>query len=318
VTHKGKQTPLPITDPGDVAGAWDSFRALVDRAILESKPTGRPEPLAALVPEYLESISHRVLERTRIGYESYLRTFVARFGSVQAGQLDAATVEKDATARGWSDTNRANYLWTVQAFIRWAGRKDFGLARPAKESRGAESLVPLELHARVLRETTGDFHQLIRFLWCVGCRPMEGAGLTAEVVDWASGTVTLKAHKMKRKGRGRILYLSTEALAILREQADRHKTGALFRGMYGKPLTLKAIVTRFLRVSEKVGESITAYRYRHTWATRALTAGIADVEVAAMLGHSSTRMLHQHYSHLTANARLLRASAEKLVGQGPA
>lgn len=314
MTFQGKQTPLPVTDPADEMGAWAAFKALVTQAVAEAKPTGRPEPLAALVRDYLDAIRHRTTDHTRAGYESYLRTFAARFGGVQAGQLDPAAVENDAAGRNWSDSNRANYLWAVQAFVRWAGRKDFSLSRPAKESRGAEVVVSPELHARVLRETTGDFHQLIRFMWAVGCRPMEGARLTAEAVDWASGTVTLKAHKMRRKGKNRILYLSTEALLILREQADKYQAGPLFRGMRGRQLSLQAVVTRFIRLSEKVGATVTSYHYRHTWATRALSAGIPDTHVAAMLGHSSTRMIHSVYSHVSANARLLREQAELLSG----
>lgn len=315
VTHNGKQHPLPVTDERDEAGAWDAFRSLVDRAVKASLVTpGRSEPVAVLVPEWLGSLAHKTSPRTRRGYESYLRAFLARFGDSCIGQLDPGTVEKDAAGRGWSDSNRNNYLWAVQAFVRWAGRRDFALTRPPKESRGAEAVISPELHAKILRETTGDFHQLLRLLWAVGCRPMEGARLTADAIEWASGTAVLKDHKMKRKGKRRILYLSTEALAVLREQFDRYGSGPLFRGLQGRPLTLQAIVTRMLRVSAKVGESVTAYRYRHTWATRALAAGVPDTYVAAMLGHSSTRMVYEHYGHLSHQAGLLREAAERLAG----
>ena len=316
VTFNGKQTPLPITDPNDQAGAWDAFRAMVSQAVKDATDgsVGRPEPVAELVRPYLDSIAHKITPRTRRGYESYLRHFLARFGNSAAGQIDPATVEKGAAGERWSDSNRANYLWAVQAFVRWAGRKDFTLTRPAKDSRGAEAVVSPALHARVLRETTGDFHQYIRFLWATGCRPMEAARLTVEVVDWATGTVTLKQHKTKHKGKRRILYLSSEALAVLREQAERHKTGNLFRGLRGRPFSLQAVVSRFCRLSDKLGEPVCAYNYRHTFGTRALAAGLPDTHVAALMGHTSTRMIHQHYSHIHADARLLREAAEKLAG----
>lgn len=119
------------------------------------------------------------------------------------------------------------------------------------------------------------------------------AGLTAEAVDWASGTATLKRHKARKKGKKRVLFLPQEALALLRRQAEWHGgSGPLFRGQGGKGLSRQAIVTRFLRVSEKVGRTVTAYQYRHTWATRALAAGIPDTHVAALLGHASTAMVH--------------------------
>lgn len=315
VTINGKQIPLPVTDPSDEAGAWDAFRALVSKAVKEGA-AGRPEPVAELVKPYLDAVAHKINPRTRQTYESYLRHFVARFGNSASGQIDPGIVEKSATEQGWSDSNRANYLWAVQAFLRWCGRKDFALSRPAKESRGAEAVVTEADQADILREARGDFHDYCRFLWTTGARPMEAARLTAESVDWTTGTATLKQHKTKKKGKARILYLNSEALAILRRQAERHKgTGPLFRGQGGRQLSLQAVVTRFLRVSEKIGRPVSAYMYRHSWATRALAAGISDAHVAALLGHTSTRMLHAHYSHLTANARLLRETAERLVGQ---
>ena len=53
----------------------------------------------------------------------------------------------------------------------------------------------------------------------------------------------------------------------------------------------------------------TAYGYRHGYATEALAKGLPDAQVAALLGHSSTAMLHKHYSQLTAQAGVLRQAA---------
>jgi hypothetical protein len=194
VTYKKKQHNLHVEDETDEAAAWDAFRALVSKLNGTGQPvaTVRSEPCAALVAEYLEAIAHKVVPRTKKGYESYLRRFVARFGNVQPALVDAATVEKDPAGENWSDSNRANYLWGVQAFVRWCGVTTFRLNRPAKESRGAEAVISEDTHRLVLREATGDFHELCRFWHAVGCRPMEGARLTAEGVDWASGTATLK------------------------------------------------------------------------------------------------------------------------------
>jgi len=143
---------------------------------------------------------------------------------------------------------------------------------------------------------------------------MEAAQITAEMIDWPSGTVTLKQHKMRHKHKRRILYLSSEALAILQGQVDRYHSGPLFRGQNGKQITLRAIVGRFLRISEKVGRTVTSYGYRHTWATRALSAGLPETHVAALMGHSSTTQLHRNYSHVSSNARLLRETVERMVG----
>ena len=139
--------------------------------------------------------------------------------------------------------------------------------------------------------------------------------LTAPAVDVESGTITLKKHKTRHKGKTRILYLCKEAIEILADQRAKYAgEGFLFRGLRGKPLSLQAMTMRFQRISEKVGRTVTSYMYRHTWATRALSAGIPDTQVAAMLGHSSTAMIHKHYSHVSENARLLKGVAEKVAG----
>jgi hypothetical protein len=41
---------------------------------------------------------------------------------------------------------------------------------------------------------------------------------------------------------------------------------------------------------------------------------LSDAVVAALAGHADTRVIHQHYSHLTDNAKLLRQAANKAVG----
>jgi len=72
---------------------------------------------------------------------------------------------------------------------------------------------------------------------------------------------------------------------------------------------------RFERLSEKVGRKVCSYDFRHTWATRALKAGVPAAHVAAMLGHSSTAMVFKHYGHLGEEVELLRGHADRLSGR---
>ena len=54
------------------------------------------------------------------------------------------------------------------------------------------------------------------------------------------------------------------------------------------------------------------YGYRHAFATAALSAGVPDAQVAALLGHSSTTMLHRYYSHLCGQVRVLKEALARV------
>lgn len=312
VTHNGDKKPLGVFGANNEAAAWAAFQKLLENTV-EIKPKARSEPLASILPDYLSALGARATAKTLRDYSVHLRSFIAPFGNRAANEIDGKSLELHASKKGWSDSYQNNWLWTVQAFIRWAGRPDFSVRRPAKESRGAKALISEDTQRLILRETKGDFHELCRLLWMTGCRPMEAASITAEMVDWTSGTITLKKHKTKHKGKRRIIYLSPDALTLLKTQSLLYDgKGPLFRGIGGEPFSIHAIVTRMIRVSKRIGRSVTAYGYRHSFATRALAIGTPDTHVAALLGHTSTTMIHAHYSHLTEDSRLLRDAAARI------
>lgn len=324
-TVNDEQVPLGVFGPENERAAWLAFQALLQSFRPGERPPDRPVPAppppmlaAAAVAEYLASREGEVDPGTLKGYRGYLRSFVARFGTEPIQSLDPKVIARDAADRpGWSDSTRRNYLATVELVLKWAGRPTV-FDKPARDSAGASSVVTEDVYRQVLAGCrTKDFKALVRFLWHTGCRPSEGAGLTVPQVDFGSGTCRLKKHKTRKATKGdKLLYLSADALAVLREQCDRHKAGNLFRGKKGVPFSRHAIVMNFERISERIGRRVTAYMFRHSYATRGLERGLPDTHVAALLGHTSTRMIHAHYSHLTANARLLREAAEKVSAGG--
>lgn len=323
-----KQVPLHVTDPIDEAAAWAVFNQLIERARVGGDapggPTSPPRPrpgeltVAEAVDGYLEFKRGKVKPITVRNYSRHLAHFKRLHGDLPVRVLTPDAIVDAARALGWSDDTTTNYLATVEQCCRWGG-KIVHCPKPGRHSAGPDSVIPEPVYRACLRETTGDFHQFIRFLWNTGCRPSEAAKMTFADVDLAGGFARLKDHKTRRQtGRDRLIYFSPEAVEVVTEQVRKYPddpAGLVFRGMRGRMFGTQAIVMRMVRLSGVVGHGVTAYSFRHTFATRALSMGVPDTHVAALLGQASTAMLHKNYSHVVQNSRLLREAAAMVEGK---
>ena len=158
-----------------------------------------------------------------------------------------------------------------------------------------------------------DLKQLLIALWNTGARPLEFTRLHVDGVDWTNASVTLKQHKTKKRtGRVRIIHLSPDALAALEVQRKKYGEGLLFRTGTGTQWRNKALAQAVWRLSKRIGHRVTAYGCRHSWITRALELGFPDTHVAAAAGHSNTKMIHLHYSHINQSGRLLKDMVAKV------
>ncbi len=101
---------------------------------------------------------------------------------------------------------------------------------------------------------------------------------------------------------------------LTRELVARHPGGPLFRGPRGdRPFSRNGIRCRFRRLRQKLPQlaGVTAYSYRHTFATDSLENGVGLAEVAELLGHADTDQLMKHYQHLSQRREHLRQVAEQ-------
>lgn len=75
-------------------------------------------------------------------------------------------------------------------------------------------------------------------------------------------------------------------------------------------------VRRLSRMALKLKiEGVTAYSYRHTFATDSLIAGVDIVQVAELLNHSDIAMVSKVYGHLGQFGEPLRRAAAKSVAK---
>jgi integrase/recombinase XerC len=287
----------------------------------EIPPTGSAS-LQAVADGFLTDCEDRLKPHTLTVYRWFLTLFADAFGKRAAESIKPFEVEAFARRATWGPTTRADFLGTVVSCFRWAARVGMissnpltGVRKPRRHSRGSRVVVSEAVHRKFVEAANPALADLLTVLWETGCRPSELFNLTAAMVDWTNGVVLLTHHKTADKtGKPRLIVLTATALAVLRRAADRNPDGPLLRKLCGQPWNADDL-GRMLRVlGKRIGEKVIAYGYRHAFATDALSKGVPDATVAALLGHSGTAMLHRHYSHLTSRAAVLRDAARLVRG----
>jgi integrase len=338
VTLNGRMISLRVPGPNNQTAAFKRWgQLLAGEPESPAQPIGTPAaappppiPLPAspvktvgeVIDSYLADASDRVRPITLTTYRRYLLPFREEYAALPVADVSPELISRWVHRVDWSQTVQGNTVLVIAQVLRWAGVTVVGLKAPTRASRGAECVVSDETFARILAETDEAFGDFLRFLWFTGCRPAEATALTVTNIDQAAGVARLKTHKTAHAtGRDRLIFLSEEALAVVKRRIEACPAGPIFRNAWGEPLTRNTIVNRFARLNKKLGTKVTAYGFRHTFCSRLLAAGVPDAQVAALAGHTTTATLFKHYAHLTHRSQMLRAvlrTAEEKAKAPPA
>ncbi|HEY7157002.1 MAG TPA: site-specific integrase [Gemmataceae bacterium] len=276
-------------------------------------------------------------------------------GSFPVGRLTPEIVNRwlDAGRRGhvqasgrrnrWGETTVNIAAKVVRSVFRWASnpRKGNlisvnpldGFSAGRVRSRGREALIgktPEERaanHARIVKAAPKSFRPFIVCLEATGARPSELANATADAFDGHLGAIVYHSeynrldgeyqHKTARRDKDRIIFLTGEALEVVKDLVRQHPRGYLFRpsrapnrGKGKGKWTRHTICAYFNLIRQKVRiPKLTAYSYRHTFATAWLEQGKPIDQLAALLGNTP-ETLRKHYSHLLGDSANLRRQLE--------
>jgi integrase len=194
-------------------------------------------------------------------------------------------------------------------------------------------------HERILAAAPPRFKPFIQLLQNTGARPGEIAHATAADYDPSLNAFVYHSdstraadgfgHKTSSKGKDRVIFVTGDARDVVRELMEKHPTGPLIpRRRYVKqdgpirkpqPLTSAVIAHQFRKIGRKIGmPCLTAYCYRHQYATSWLLAGKSIEQLAILLGNSA-QTIRQHYAHLLSDREGLKRLAESFTserGQG--
>lgn len=178
---------------------------------------------------------------------------------------------------------------------------------------------------------------LFAFLVTTGARPSEALGLKWSDLDLERATVAIQrtlqwhadggfyfAETKTKKSRRTVPFPGTLADQLKQHRASQAqallklglKTDLVFANSEGMPLMRKNLVRRHFKPALKAAQlplELTLYCLRHTCASLLLQAGVHPKVVAERLGHSSTKLTLDVYSHVApgmqedATARIAKA-----------
>jgi integrase len=247
---------------------------------------------------------------------------------------------------GWGAGSRRNCVTGLLAAFNWARKSKLvaenpleGIERDPTTSRGSEALVGSDAaeieanHRKILAASPPPYRPFLQALKDTRARPGELMGATAADFKPGIGALVFQkeatrtsdrfAHKTAKK-KDRVIFLSGPTLEHVRELVTLYPAGPLFRrawprgskhrrkdGGEAPPFTRAGVVDRFLKLQRTLGmPNLTAYSYRHTYATELLKAGM-DVDTLAELMGNSALVIRQQYSHLLADTKALREKLER-------
>jgi integrase len=322
-TVNGKKVSLRVRGRKNSKAAREAWHQLMAEGKQDAPRPPRNPTVSEVLSLYLADCGGRLKPKTLYDYKWFLDPFSQQHGGIEVADLTPTLAESYARKPQWSDTTRHDFLGTLSGAFRWAERARViartplvGLRRPTKASRGLDVLLTAGERERLSAAATPQFRPVLEVLWGTGMRPGEAAAITADNFDPELGVVRLREHKTAHKGKARVVYLPPSVVELLNGLKGRNPSGPLLRNRCGRPWTGWAVVKAMQATRDRAGlPGKVAYGLRHTFATDALAAGVPDAQVAELLGHSGTAMLHKHYSHLTAKARVLRGALDQVRGQ---
>ena len=267
----------------------------------------------------------RVSEQTFANYEWLLDRVTPKLGKTRLTQLRAEDIQKfygtqpTSTARHIHAPLRSALSQAVKWHLIYANPCD-SVELPRHKTRETQWLTREE--AGRLLAIEGKYSCLFAFLVDTGARPSEALGLKWTDIDLETGTITIQRTlqwrakggyyfaETKTKGSRRTVPLSANMARRIREhrgsQAERLlkigvRSELVFSNTEGEPILRRNLARRHFKPAlktAKLSTSLSLYCLRHTCASLLLQAGVHPKIVAERLGHSSTKLTLDIYSHI--------------------
>jgi integrase len=274
--------------------------------------------------------SSNTVDNARWAVETWIKPALGglRMRDLKPEDVEGVLAGMATAGRSRSSINRVrSYLGQALAVAERRGKVARNVARisemPATRHPAARRTLTPEQAAKLLQAASGDrLEGLIVVGLMLGLRPGELTGLRWSDIDLdarrLSVEVSLKSERTglrvgetKTPKSRRPLALPQPVIEALRTQRKRQledqlkapggawrDTGHVFTTTIGTPLDPSNLRAAFDKITERAGLGHwTPNELRHSAASLLSAAGVPLEEIADVLGHTSTRMLEQHYRH---------------------
>lgn len=151
---------------------------------------------------------------------------------------------------------------------------------------------------RLINACEGDFRLLVRGALLTGAR--YGELTTLKVGDFNYDNNTISIHQSK-SGKSRNIPLNQEGIIFFNKLIVGKKSDEIMFTRFDGNQWKKNYQVRPLEaacVAAKITPIVTFHVLRHTYASALAMRGVSLQVIAAVLGHSDTRVTHKHYAHL--------------------
>lgn len=287
---------LPDEPAEQKAAIRPTFRKVADLFLDEGKRTKEPGTYA-VQRYYLQSFCDHIKTRRVADLKVHMAT------------------EWIASHPDWGQSTCTTARSIVRACLNWAVEQGYIPANPlAKLKRGdfarRERILTRSERQAIAGIVTSAFRDFVFALEQTGCRPFsEMSRVTAAMVDFQAGSITLAKHKNAKRGKARTIYLTTPLIDLLRRLSAEYPTGPLFRTKTGNRWTQGSAAKQMVKACERLKiPRANCYAYRHTYITEALAKGMSASIVAELVGNSPAT-IHKYYSHLDQRKDELREAA---------
>jgi integrase/recombinase XerC len=280
-------------------------------------------PWDAAVNHFLSEGRRRNLTAATLeNYDWYLRgvrieAFRADCGVEEPGDLTAALLQRFETElmeAGLGAGTVHTFHTVIQNFIRFCRREGYEadpdvleVSGPRRAQREPETFSQEEEERlfAALKSRPRD-EMMLRFMLRTGLRLQEVCNATVDdIVDTPQGAYVRVRQGKGRKDRAVPLDTPLEPLSaklaryIAKVRPRDTKQRALFLtqrkdGADYAPLTPHAIQTLMKRLTADTGVHVNPHKFRHTFATRALGAGVDVMALQKALGHTTLAMVSRY------------------------